>query len=177
MLREATLALARPGHVVSVLARSERRLADVAAAAAARGGCVRPLALDYRRTAAVVRAIEASVAAHGPHTLVVAWVHAAAPEAPLAIARAVSAGGSGCRFVHVLGSAVARPGRADDGRREAFASVPGVDYREVVLGFVREGGVSRWLTDHEISSGVLRAVAGEAKRTIVGVVEPWSRRP
>lgn len=51
-------------------------------------------------------------------------------------------------------------------------------YHAVILGFVLlPGGQSRWLTNSEISQGVLDAIAAEAKRHIVGTVEPWSRRP
>lgn len=54
---------------------------------------------------------------------------------------------------------------------------PGVEYREAILGFVREGHSSRWLTHSEISAGVLAAVDSARPRTVVGVVEPWSERP
>ncbi|NUN53550.1 MAG: hypothetical protein HUU06_12290 [Planctomycetaceae bacterium] len=47
----------------------------------------------------------------------------------------------------------------------------------MILGFVREGDRSRWLTDAEIAAGVLGAIAADRPRTVVGVVEPWSARP
>jgi hypothetical protein len=39
------------------------------------------------------------------------------------------------------------------------------------------GSGSRWLTNQEISAGVIRAVDGDAPLSMVGVVEPWSARP
>ena len=54
---------------------------------------------------------------------------------------------------------------------------PQLHYRRVILGFVVEGGKSRWLTHEEISGGVIEAVQKDAERYIVGTVEPWSMRP
>ena len=47
-----------------------------------------------------------------------------------------------------------------------------------MLGFVRQAGRSRWLTDDEICRGVLRAIGTvEPEPIVVGQVEPWSARP
>lgn len=54
---------------------------------------------------------------------------------------------------------------------------PRIRYRQVILGFVIEGGRSRWLTHQEISDGVLKAVHQDAAWSVVGTVEPWSMRP
>lgn len=52
-----------------------------------------------------------------------------------------------------------------------------IRYREIILGFVLEGDRSRWLTDAEISAGVLAAVDADQPRYIVGTVRPWHLRP
>ena len=52
-----------------------------------------------------------------------------------------------------------------------------IDYQAVVLGFVVEDGKSRWLTNAEISDGILAAIASGAPFTIVGTVELWSAKP
>ncbi len=52
-----------------------------------------------------------------------------------------------------------------------------VRQRTVVLGFQRHAGRSRWLTDHEIVSGVLHALRSEETVTIVGTMDPWELRP
>jgi hypothetical protein len=135
------------------------------------------IALDYREGADLDVQIRSAAAAYGPFGVAVAWIHSTPPDAAEAVARAVANPASPCVFVHVLGSAAADPSRPDDGRRARFASIPGLLYREAILGFVVEGGSSRWLTDAEISAGVLRAVEGSAPRTVVGTVTPWSARP
>ena len=42
---------------------------------------------------------------------------------------------------------------------------------QVVLGFKRESGVSRWLTDDEISDGVLEAIRKREAQHSVGTLE------
>lgn len=49
--------------------------------------------------------------------------------------------------------------------------------RTVRLGFVIDGDRSRWLSDDEISRGVYDAYVSNNPDSIVGVIEPWDRRP
>ena len=70
----------------------------------------------------------------------------------------------------VLGSAAADPGFP--------VCIPAAgELREVILGFVREGGHSRWLTDPEISAGVLKVLRSGKLRSVVATLTPWSERP
>ena len=81
------------------------------------------------------------------------------------------------RYVHVVGSAAGDPARVGDERRDAVASIAGIRYSQAILGFVVEGGRSRWLTDAEIAAGVLAAVDGDDDPHVVGTIRPWSMRP
>jgi len=167
MLRGVVLALAREGPV-SVVARTRPDIEVLGRDAPV----VFPVPVDYRRTRDLESALAEATAARGPFTTAVAWIRSDAPDAALAAARSVRG-----PFFHVLSSAEADPARPDAGRRARFAGIAGVSYHEVILGFVREGGRSRWLLNSEISRGVLDAVAAAAPRAIVGAVEPWSERP
>jgi hypothetical protein len=167
MLRGAVLGLARD-RAVTVVARGARRLEALRDAS----GSVHPARADWRDPAGFRAALDDAVAARGPFEVAVCWVHADAPEAALDAARRVRG-----RFFHVLGSAAADPSRPDPGRRARFEAIPGLSYHEVILGFVVEGGGSRWLADGEISTGVLAAVAAARPRSVVGTVEPWTARP
>lgn len=126
-----------------------------------------PLMVNYRDSDALRRVLTPLA----PFDRAVVWIHSTAPEAPFVVAGAVRG-----PFFHVLGSAAADPSRPDDGRRTRFAA-QGTDHREIVLGFVREGARSRWLTDAEISAGVWEAVRGDLRRAVVGTVTPWEARP
>ncbi len=167
MLRRVVLELARE-HEVTVLARGTQRLEELAAA----NPRVFPAACDYAEREALEATLEAAVRARGHPALAVAWIHSGAPSAPVIVARSVRG-----RFFHVLGSTAADPSLPDPGRRAAFEALPGLSYHEVILGFLQEGALPRWLTDAEIASGVLGAIRVGAPRTVVGAVTPWEARP
>jgi len=153
---------------LSVMARNENRIRAIAPS-------VHPLVCDYNDSGAADAALAADKEAHGAPDLVVAWVHGRAPQLRRRLAEAVAQGG---RFVQVLGSAhgdPARPDRLDDMQRRA-ESLP-IVYQAVVLGFAVEGAGSRWLTNEEISAGVLRALETGASPAAVGTLQPWSARP
>ncbi len=173
MLRAATVGVSGRGYVVSALSRRERRLERVVAEAP---GEVDTYSLDYREADALTEAIDTATAARGAVTMVLAWIHGSATEAPLAIARQVAKGRT-IRYLHVRGSAAADPSNKGAGPRAAFEGLPGICYEEIILGFVRGRSRARWLTHSEISAGVLGVVDAPALRTIVGVVSPWDARP
>jgi hypothetical protein len=60
---------------------------------------------------------------------------------------------------------------------EVAQGLPDCRLRQVVLGFRADAGVSRWLTDAEISDGVLAAIRADRAYSVVGQVAPWSARP
>lgn len=149
---------------VSVIARNEKRIRAIAPS-------IEAVACDYNNGVA----LSETLAALEPPDLVVAWIHGRAPHARRALADCVRAEG---RFVQVLGSAhgdPSHPERLAD-MAQAAEGLP-IDYQAVVLGFVIENGKSRWLSNAEISAGVLAAVESAVPLSIVGTVEPWSAKP
>jgi NAD(P)-dependent dehydrogenase (short-subunit alcohol dehydrogenase family) len=171
MLSGLVTALARQGRHISVIARDQRRLARLAETAAG----ITPLPLDYHDAPALDAALIRASRDHGAMERAVCWFHTGAPEIPLAVARHVQR-----VYCHVLGSAAADPSGSGvlDRWRAAFASLPQLDYRIVILGFVVEpDGRSRWLTHDEISAGAAAALAYRRPLSIIGTVTPWSARP
>jgi hypothetical protein len=178
MLRGAALHLAtRPGGAVSSLARTPARLRQQEEDARSAGGVLSGFAVDYRDSAALREAIQRAQETHGEVSAAICWIHSDAPEGHRIVAEVLSRQKLRARYFAVLSSAWAdptRPARA--------LQLEGVDLRRVILGFVIEPGVessrrSRWLTDEEISAGVLGALESDRLETIVGTVEPWSARP
>lgn len=51
------------------------------------------------------------------------------------------------------------------------------DYHQVQLGFIIENNRSRWLTNEEISNGVINCIEVKSERFIVGTLTPWDKRP
>jgi hypothetical protein len=130
----------------------------LAQAAGAFRGHIIPLALDYRDGASLRAALLATGKKHGPISLAVCWIHSVAPDAPHLVAEVVGSGPIICRYFHVHGSAVADPSRTRSEAEKQFARYPTLHYPQVILGYVLENGRSRWLTDAEISQGVIAAI-------------------
>ncbi len=162
---------------MSVIARHKITLSELADAAQARGSSIHPIAVDYCDTTYLVAALEDATRLFGAIERAVVWIHSSVPEAPFQVARLVGATDHVCCYFLVLGDTEVDPGRPSPERRARFESLPNVHYHEVTLGFVRGPSASRWLTQGEISQGILRAMELGAPRYIVGTVAPWSERP
>ena len=166
MLSGLVEALAGDGGRLSLLSRRASRFAHAD---------VTGYDVDYYDEAAFVAALDTA----GPVDLAVAWFHTLKIPAPRLLAERVGRPDQPGRLFQVLGSATAEPARPD---RLAIAAdvatgLANCRLRQVVLGFKVEERRSRWLTDHEISDGVLQAVRTDRAFSIVGQVEPWSARP
>jgi molybdopterin-guanine dinucleotide biosynthesis protein A len=141
MLAGLTRELAARGHTVTSIARRSAGL----------GPGVTSVPLDYRDSEALEAALARAVGARGPLELAVCWIHTDAPAAPKLVAAALA---PGARLVQVFGT-----------RIWPLEDVPlHVAYRRALLGS-REG---RWLTDDEISAGVVAAVDADQPSRVVG---------
>jgi hypothetical protein len=131
--------------------------------------------VDYYDEADFIAALDAV----GPIDLAVAWFHTLKIPAPRRLAERMGLGGGAGRLFQVLGSATADPAHPHRLADAAMvtADLPNCVLRQVVLGFKVEAGRSRWLTNEEISDGVLAAVRADGALAVVGQTEPWSARP
>ena len=168
MLRAVSLGLAVRAEFVSVLARDEGRLADVAEAATRLPGTLMPWSVDYRNDADLATTVTSSVEAFGPVDAVVAWIHSDAPNAPVLVARIVGSAGRSFRWFDIVGSGDPDAASRADARRDALVAVSKLGYHRVVLGRVREESGFRWLTHDEISRGVLDAIDAARPEAVVG---------
>ncbi len=172
------LATEEPGnHVVSVLARGTGRLNRIAAQAAAGGGRIVPLSLDYTDTLTLENALHGMCSEHDKPSRVVCWIHEnLAPNALLTVARYARG-----VFWHVLGGSAADPSQVDklnEWNQKFSRTFPGLDYRQIILGFkIMPDGQSRWLSNDEISDGVFSTLKTHERATTVGTTHPWSQRP
>ena len=170
MLKGVTESYARNGDAVSVVARTMRRIEPLTKAYATIVG----VPVDYREPDALQTALSGAVAAQGPVDLAVVWMHDDADDAPLIVADHL---GPDALYVHVLGSAAADPSDPDQPFAVELSALLGPRYRQIILGFIQEERGSRWLTNAEISDGVLKGIASGEQRFIVGTERPWEVRP
>ncbi|MDQ3444837.1 MAG: short-chain dehydrogenase [Pseudomonadota bacterium] len=132
------------------------------------------LALDWNEPDQFLSSLQNHLAQTEPPDLVIAWIH----DDELAIRSAASfpATNPTCRFFHVIGSATLDPSSTAASFRQRL-SRSNIAYRQVILGYIVENGAARWLTDEEISCGVLDAIAQSAPEFVVGTIRPWESRP
>jgi hypothetical protein len=175
MLAQAAMHLAARARHLTMVARTEQSLQRFGMGLAERGLQATLVAVDYQNPSAFLAAIDRAIARHGVPGVVLGWFHNSAPA--LALARHLAGRGQPVRFFHVLGSASASPVAGLAEQRAPYETLRGIEYHQIVLGFVVEGERSRWLTQDEISFGVIEAMAAERATWIVGTVEPWSARP
>ena len=185
MLSGVSRHLCEEYKTVSVIGRNPHRFNSLLRETAHLPGNVNPLQLDYTDSANLVENLNTSIERYGNISLVVSWIHSTAPEAPFLVAKEIDKYGKQFRFFEILGSAYGNPankskrnsGIEEGSTLEDFNKLVNVRYREIILGFVIEGNGSRWLTNDEISNGVIKAVETDIENSVIGTVEPWDKKP
>ncbi|QFZ24749.1 hypothetical protein EKG83_37835 [Saccharothrix syringae] len=160
--------------------RPDASLGQVARAAVRGRGHVpqqtrhRPLtvAADWARPAELAERVR--VVLDRPADLLVAWVHQSYRDAVLRAVAPLLAPQAPVVEVHDSGA-------VDPVRGVPDPALPGHPTQQVVLGFVRHGGGTRWLSHEEASAGVLKAVhralEGRAPSVHqVGEIDTWATR-
>ena len=166
MLRAASLAIANNASLVTSVARTKRSLAAIDAELHRFDGEHVMLALDWSHPDEYLGTITEHLRRVGLPDLVVAWIHD--DRLALRLVTELETTGSECDFFHMVGSARDDPVRVAAQVRKDAGHLRSVRYRQVILGARREAAGRRWLTDAEISDGVLEAVARRAPTFVVG---------
>ena len=130
--------------------------------------------VDWQDQPAFLAALDALAADHGPFNQALVWMHGRDDPLRAHIAHRMAQDGL---LVEVLGSAASRPGAFGDIRVRQMQDIAHIRYRQVLLGFRHDDGVSRWLTHEEICAGTLEAFASDEVVTVAGQVEPWDLKP
>lgn len=128
--------------------------------------------IDYRDTLKLQEGIQHALEVHGAFDYVIAWIHSSAPKALPVIFNELNHLEEKWRLFHIKGSST-----NVNAIKQKIEIPKNCLYRDVQLGFKIEENRSRWLTHHEISRGVIEAINLDREKTIVGVLEPWERRP
>ena len=166
MLRAVAVAIASRSRLVTSVARTRRSLDALDAALPAGAGRHLLLALDWSRPDEYLERIEKHLRAVGRPDLVVAWIHS--DHLALDLVGRLEAAGAECDVFHVVGSAHDDPLRLADTLRAEVGPLAAVRYHQVVLGARRVARGRRWLSDEEITDGVLDAVARGAATSVIG---------
>lgn len=127
--------------------------------------------LDYMQLEQVARWVAYIQLTHGPLDRVVAWVHGSSEPLLRTIGVEVEQyRQSPWDLYQVRGISASQEGPL------VSLGLAHCRFHVITLGYVREQGVSRWLTHGEIVEGVYEALAMPGD-SVVGVVAPYSDRP
>ncbi|WP_374718136.1 short-chain dehydrogenase [Neobacillus sp.] len=171
MLSNVSLWLIENGYHVSIIARNAERMKKLIQLAGS-DRTVTPLFVDYRNNDDLKEKINQTMKHNGNIDIVVAWIHSIAENALQIIVNEVSKGNTGWELFHILGSSA----NLDEIKKKAVVPI-NCKYYQVQLGFKMEGTRSRWLTNEEISEGVIEAIKKKKKMFMIGQIEPWEKRP
>lgn len=167
MLSDVTLFLKKEGYFVSVIGRDPSKYERFSEPSNSTF-----LSVDYHDDDQLLPKIQNTIKQHGTFHLIVAWIHSSAPNALRIILEESAKANGEFRLFHVLGSSSNL-----EKIKEAAAVPENCLYRQIQLGFILEGSGSRWLTNHEIASGVIQAIKEDNPINVIGVLEPWEKRP
>ncbi len=99
------------------------------------------------------------------------WIHSTGDEAVNLLLVYIVSTHPKSKIFHIKGSGNFNPSKAGK------IIISNINYFEIILGFILRNDISRWLTNKEISSGVVDAVESERKSFTIGVTEPWEKHP
>jgi hypothetical protein len=171
MLSKVSLWLVKEGYNVSVIGRNSERMNQLINTSA-KGASITPLLVDYSYEIELSEQLKMAIKKNGPIDLVVAWIHSVGKNALNVISQEISSYSHTWRLFHVLGSG------SNLKEIKNKVNVPNnCFYRQVQLGFIIENGYSRWLTHEEICNGIIESISKDRLVTIVGMLEPWEKRP
>ena len=177
MLWNVSIHLAEQFDMVSVIARNSYRLNSLWEEAHHQELHINPLQLDYKDEEHLELSIRDAIKQYGPIDTVVAWFHNAAPEAPVVTARILNDIGKDFRYFDIWGFIDSKDSDPEPEREEELRQFEHLQYRKIILGFTYEDDQSRWLTNEEISNGVIEAINKDNPLYIVGEISPLSEKP
>jgi NAD(P)-dependent dehydrogenase (short-subunit alcohol dehydrogenase family) len=164
MLSDVCVALAQQGYIVSIIGRTISKFQRIISESPV--DSIFPILIDYN-TSEVINEVEKVIEEKGSFDLIVSWTpNYNTLERVCEMNREIDS----FRLFHVKGS-----------RRyfkdETFQIPANCNYRKVFLGFIIEDDHSRWLTHHEISTGVINRIENDQPTGIIGQIEPYELRP
>ncbi len=127
---------------------------------------------DYCDTESFIKAVDTNIKLHGIFDIVISWLHSNANNSLLQLIDVLAKYNSKTIFYHIKGSASSSLAQT---KSNLFNNK--LDYREISLGFKIENNSSRWLTNTEISNGIIDAYMSKKTKYVVGQIEPTDRRP
>ncbi|WP_281863352.1 SDR family NAD(P)-dependent oxidoreductase [Planomicrobium okeanokoites] len=168
MLAQASVWLSQNGYRVSVIGRNHEKMQRLIEK---NPEGIIPVPVDYRDSEKLAQQLAQIQQKNGPIQLVLAWIHSDGPDVIPCLIDSLPRD-SDWKLFHVNGSS------SNLKEIKVQVSVPShVHYYQIQLGFKLESGTSRWLTNDEISTGVIEAIRAVKAQYVVGTLSPWEKQP
>lgn len=176
-LAHTVIYLVRRGYRVAVIGRRPERFNALKFLLKDKSDRVLPLICDYTSQDELDQAFQAlpEVPEASIH-----WIHNSFEQGPFEMARRLNNRFQPHRFIHVRGSAAAAPGADREIWKKKLAPLESIHYQQVILGFHIDKttpNASRWLTQPEITQGMIHALNHPDQDHVIGDIEPWESRP
>ncbi|QOV12288.1 short-chain dehydrogenase [Viridibacillus arvi] len=171
MLANVTLWLLDNNYQVSIIARDSQKMESLINKSANKS-YITPVLVNYENDNKLRKELEILINKKGPIDLVIAWIHTGAIHALPSILEVISNTSDLWELYHILGSS-----NDLNEIKKNLTIKNNCIYRQIQLGFIIKKLTSRWLTNNEISNGVIEAIIKRRDQHIVGKIKPWDRRP
>lgn len=171
MLQAASIRLGVCSNRLITVARTERSLRNIDTGLLPGSGFHHRLKLDWSNSEGFLDAIINHIESTEPPDLVVAWIHD--DELTVRLFSLMAENSVIPRFCHIIGSASENPKAIADSLLADMPRSLAEHYHQVILGAKGKGVRARWLTNHEISEGVLEAVKTQHAQFLVGTLERY----
>lgn len=154
MLSGLTNSLTKDFDVVGVVARDPGKFKKLTDSSSK----IVTVQADYTDLVAFEESLRQFVSDYERPSMVVSWIHSTAPKAPYILAKYSSGD-----FYDVTGSSGGEPNHLSRAREKELSKMD-LNYHRVILGSIN----GRWLTNKEISEGVLQAIQRSVHEFTVG---------
>lgn len=170
MLKAASEHLIEQGNIVTLMARNVRELDAIKGKYPEKRGKIVTISQDYRYTARAMEKVRKAAGLFVRIDLALLWVHATGREFSEEVKHFLFSHYRRSVVYQLIGSAEEDPNTLREPVwRESYPE----RYREIILGYRKDGNTSRWLTHREISQGTLRAIGSDQSRYTIGTTAPW----
>ncbi len=174
MLKETTAHFIEQGDIVSIMGRNEDRLERFKKEYPTKRGRIWPIVQDYRDSEAALKKIQQAARMFMRIDVAILWIHDTGQKFSERVKRFLFLHNPSIKVYPLWGSSSIHP--LELSKPDWRKKYP-EQFREVFLGYHKNGAGSRWLTNHEISEGTIKAVEQDRQRYIIGALEPWKNRP
>lgn len=170
MLREATTHFIEQGHIVSIMSRNESRVEAFRKKYPKKKGRIWPIVQDYSNPIEAVAKVQEAAKMFVRIDLAILWVHATGNAFSEQVKRFLFLHNPDVKVFQILGGTSTNPMTLS---KDTWKTRYPNGYREIFLGYHKNGDSVRWLTNREISEGTIDAVEEDRSRSVIGEMESW----